>query len=190
MRKVILLMHVTLDGFAAGLNGEMDWISYDDALETYVHALHDSTDAAIYGRETYEMMQSYWPTVLSDPTSSEGAKNHARWYEAVTKVIVSRTLESDESVKRVVIGKNLVAEMQAIKQQPGKDLWLIGSPSVSQVLVEHDLIDEYWLNVNPVILGKGKPFFGSPQDKLGLKLISSQTFAGGVVALRYERDRS
>jgi dihydrofolate reductase len=190
MRKVILLMHVSLDGFVAGPNHEMDWIDYDDALETYVHALHETTDAAIYGRRTYEGMQSYWPTVLSDPTSSEGAKNHARWYESATKYIVSRTLESDEAVKRVVIGGDLAAQINAVKQQPGKDLWLIGSPSVVQQFVQHDLIDDYWLNVNPVILGKGKPLFAGTPDKLGLKLLSSRTFAGGVVALRYKRDKT
>ena len=190
MRKVILLMHVTLDGFVAGPNDEMDWIGYDNELETYVHALHATTDAAIYGRRTYEGMQSYWPTVLSNPASSESEKNHARWYENATKIIVSRTLESDETVKRVVIGDNIAAEMAKIKQQPGKDLWLIGSPIVAQIFMQHDLIDEYWLNINPVILGSGKPLFGSLKDKLGLKLISSRTFAGGVVALRYEREKA
>jgi dihydrofolate reductase len=190
MRKIVLLMHVTLDGFAAGPNGEMDWIGYDKELESYVHALHDSTDAAIYGRATYDMMESYWPTVLSKPESTESEKNHARWYDDATKVIVSRTLKSDPARKRVVVGQNLAAEINAIKAQPGKDLWMIGSPSVSRRFIELDLIDDYWLNVNPVILGSGLSMFGDSKDRLGLKLIASQTFAGGVVGLRYERDRS
>ncbi|MBZ0288336.1 MAG: dihydrofolate reductase family protein [Anaerolineae bacterium] len=190
MRKIILLMHVSLDGFAGGPSGEMDWIGYNSELESYVHTLHDSTDAAIYGRATYDMMQTYWPTVLTNPDSTASEKNHARWYDAATKVIVSRTLHSDPALRRVVVGQNLAAEMQAVKQQPGQNLWLIGSPSVSRAFIELDLIDEYWLNVNPVILGSGLPTFGETKDRLGLKLISSQTFAGGVVGLRYERDRS
>jgi dihydrofolate reductase len=178
-------MHVSLDGFAAGPNGEMDWITFDDELEKHVHTLHRTTDAAIYGRVTYEMMQGYWPTVLSDPTSTEGAQNHARWYENATKVIVSRTLKGDGD-KTLVIGDNLAEEIMKLKQQPGKDLWLIGSVSVAQTFMRHGLIDEYWLNVNPVVLGSGKSLFGALDDKLNLKLLSAKTFNGGVVALRYE----
>src|SRR5437870_2367830 len=94
MRKVIFLMHVSLDGFVAGPNGEMDWIRYDDELERYSHELHNSTDAAIYGRVTYQMMESYFPSLLTDPSSKGGDLAHAQWLDKVTKIVFSKTLES------------------------------------------------------------------------------------------------
>ncbi len=186
MRKVIFLMHLSLDGLVAGPNGEMDWIVYTQELESYVHELHNSTDAAIYGRGTYDMMHGYWPTVLSNPESSAGDKNHARWYENATKIVFSRKLEKIEGDKTVLIRDNIVEEMTKIKQQPGKNLWLLGSPTLAQTFMQLGLIDEYWLNVNPIILGNGKPLYGNLKDKINLKLIEAKTIPGGVVGLRYE----
>jgi len=186
MRKVVFLIHVSLDGYVAGPNGEMDWIVYNDELEQYVHALHSSMDAAVYGRVTYQMMESYWPTVLTDPASTPGALEHARWLEDATKIVVSRTLDHVEWKNSVVIGKNVAEEMAAIKQQPGKNVWLLGSPSVAQTFMQLGLIDEYRINVNPVILGGGKPLFGGLDTPLPLKLLEARTIPGGIVALRYE----
>ncbi len=182
-------MHVTLDGFVAGPNGEMDWIVYNDEVEKYAHALHSTTDAAIYGRVTYQMMQSYWPTVLSDPSSDEGAMNHARWYENATKLVISRTLENDEANKTIVISDNIAEEMTKIKQQPGKDIWLIGSPTTAQEFMRLGLIDEYRININPLVLGSGKLLFEDVGD-LKLNLLEAKTLMGGVVVLRYEPVKS
>ena len=99
MRKVILLEHVSLDGFAAGVNGEMDWITYDSDVESYVHTLHASTDTAIYGRNTFQMMQSYWPTVLTQPNSESSTLDHARWLENATKIAISRTMAQPDIVR-------------------------------------------------------------------------------------------
>jgi dihydrofolate reductase len=186
MRKVIFLMHVSLDGMAAGPNGEMDWIFYNKEVEQYSHSLHSATDAAIYGRVTYDMMQSYWPTVLDDPNSEPGALDHARWYADATKIVVSRTLAADPDNKLLVIRENIAEEITKLKQQPGKHIWLLGSPTVAQTMMQLDLIDEYRINVNPVILGTGVPLFGSIEDQIKLKLLEARTLADGVVALRYE----
>src|SRR6266540_4131546 len=94
MRKVIFLIHVSLDGFVAGPNGEMDWIVNNDDLQNYIFALHNTTDAAIYGRVTYQMMEAYWPSVLADPKSSGVDLDHARWQDKATKIVFSRTLKN------------------------------------------------------------------------------------------------
>lgn len=186
MRKVIFLIHVSLDGFVAGSNGEMDWIVYNDEVEKYSHDLHETTDTAIYGRVTYEMMHGYWPAVLGNPESSEGDRNHARWYESATKIVVSKSQDSVPGENTILIRDNIAESITKIKQQPGKDLWLLGSPSLAQTFMQLELIDEYRLNVNPVLLGSGKPLFNGLDAKLDLKLIEAQTLKGGVAALRYE----
>jgi len=185
MRKVIFLMHVSLDGFVAGPNGEMDWIVYDDEVEKYSHDLHDTTDAAIYGRATYEMMAGYWPTVLDNPNSQPGERNHAHWLEGATKIVASRTLKHADWENTVIIGENLAEEMAKIKQQSGRDLWLLGSPGLAQSFMRLGLIDEYRLNVNPIVLGAGKPLFARQDEALKLTLLEARTFKRGVVGLRY-----
>ena len=93
MRKVISLIHLSLDGFASGPNDELDWISYDDELEQDAHSLHALTDAVIWGRRTYEGMASYWLTVPGNPESTPAELEHARFLENATKIVVSRTLD-------------------------------------------------------------------------------------------------
>jgi len=186
MRKVIFLMHVTLDGYVAGPNGEMDWIVYNDDMAKYSHDLHSTTDTAIYGRVTYQMMAGYWPTVLTNPDSDPTDLPHAHWLESATKIVVSKTLQTVEWKNTVLIQDNIAEAMTKIKQQPGKNLWLLGSPTLAQTFMQLGLIDEYRPNIDPVVLGSGKPLFGGLSNKLNLNLIDSRTFTGGVVALRYE----
>ena len=181
---------MSLDGFAAGPNGEMDWIVYDNDVEQAAHALHATTDAAIYGRVTYQMMAGYWPMVLANPEGqTQGEMNHARWVDGATKIVFSRTLDHVEWRNTLLIKDNLVEEMQRIKQQPGKDIWLLGSPSLSQAFMQHNLIDEYRINVNPVVLGGGKSYFGQQPARLGLKLVAAKAYPSGVTELRYEPAR-
>jgi len=186
MRKIIFLIHVTLDGFIAGPNGEMDWIVYNNEVAQYSYDLHDTTDTAIYGRTTYEMMAAYWPTMLEDPNGDPRDRTHAHWLEGATKIAVSSTLESVDWENTILIRDNLAEEFTKLKQQQGKDMWLLGSPTLARSMMQLNLIDEYRLNVNPVVLGSGKPLFGELKHQMNLKLIEAKTFEGGVVALRYE----
>lgn len=189
MRKVILMIHLSLDGFAAGVNDELDWISYDTELEQYAHSMHDLTDAVIWGRRTYEGMAGYWLTVPGNPDSSPAAREHARWLEGATKIVVSRTLDRVEwggAQNTVLIKDDIAGAVNAIKQQPGKDIWLLGSTGLAQTFAELDLIDEYRINVNPAVLGQGKSFFGGVTRRFDLKLLESRTLKSGVIALRYE----
>jgi dihydrofolate reductase len=192
MRKIIALIHLSLDGFASGPNDELDWISYDKELESYAHSMQDRTDSVIWGRRTYEGMKSYWPTVPSDPNSDAAALEHAHFLENATKIVVSRTLERIEwpgTGNTILIKDNIVDEINAIKQQPGKDIWFLGSTKLAQTFMQHDLIDEYRLNINPTILGEGKLFFTDVNRKIGLKLLEAKTLQSGVILTRYEPQR-
>ncbi len=192
MRKVISLIHLSLDGFAAGPNDELDWISYDDELEQYAHSMHATTDAVIWGRRTYEGMAGYWLTVPGNPDSAPSQLEHARFLENATKIVVSRTLDRIDwgnAKNTVLIKDNIAEEINKIKQQPGKDIWFLGSTMLAQTFMQLDLIDEYRLNINPIVLGKGKPLFAGVTRNFPLKLLEARTFKSGVVALRYEPDR-
>ena len=192
MRKIISLIHLSLDGCASGPNDELDWIAYDDELERYSHALHDRTDAVIWGRKTYQGMASYWLTVPGNPDSTPAELAHARWLDAATKIVVSRTLDHIEwngAQNTVLLKDNLVEQLTAIKQQPGKDIWFLGSPLLAQTFMQLDLIDEYRFNINPTVLGRGKPFFTGVTRAIPLKLLETNVLTSGVIALRYEPER-
>jgi len=193
MRKIISLIHLSLDGFAAGPNDELDWIAYDEELEQDAHALHALTDAVIWGRRTYEGMASYWLTVPGNPASTPAELAHARWLDDATKIVVSRTLERidwNDAHNTVLIKENIAEEINKIKQQPGKDIWFLGSTMLAQTFMQLDLIDEYRININPTVLGRGKPLFAGVTREIPLKLLESKTFKSGVVALRYEPNRT
>ena len=177
MRKIISLIHLSLNGFTSGPNDELDWIAYDHELEQDAHSLHVLTDAVIWGRRTYEGMASYWLTVPDNPASTPAELEHARFLDAATKIVVSRTLER-------------VAWNHAQNTVLIKDIWFLGSPMLARTFMELDLIDEYRININPTILGEGKALFAGVTRSFPLKLLASKIFQSGVVALRYEPDRS
>lgn len=188
MRRIVLLEHVSLDGYLAGPNGEMDWIHVGDELWDYVDPLTAAADAAIFGRKTYEMMVSYWPTAGDGPQATAHDANHSRWLNAATKVVVSRTLKTApwpgfDNV--TLVGDDLAARMRELKQQPGKDMLLIGSASTARAFIRDRLIDEYRLMLNPVILGGGTPLFADAGSRQDLRLVSARTLESGVVALHY-----
>lgn len=186
-RKIVLLEHVSLDGFLAGPNGEMDWIRVeDDAMWDDVKALTDAADTAIFGRTTYEMMESYWPTAGDAPGASQHDIDHSRWLNNSSVIVVSHTLESARwgaSGQAQVV--NDTAALRALKDQPGANMLLIGSASVARECARVGLIDDYRVNVNPVILGGGTPLFPQLTTGRTLELVASRTFAGGVVGLHY-----
>jgi dihydrofolate reductase len=186
MRKIIFMIHASLDGRVSDDKGGLDWISYDNELESYAHSLHATTDAAIYGRVTYGMMKGYWPTVPSNPGSTEAEVKHADWANNATKYVFSRRIDAADVADwaNSVIVRS-AEEFKAIKEQEGKDIWLLGSPQAGQELLRQGLVDEFRINVNPVILGKGQSLFDGIED-VKLKLIDSKVLASGVVCLNYE----
>ncbi|MEM9953465.1 MAG: dihydrofolate reductase family protein [Chloroflexota bacterium] len=187
MRKIIFLIHVTLDGYVAGTNGEMDWIEYNDEVAAHSEAFHAITDTAIYGRKTFEMMKGYWTTVSDNPNADEYDKKHATWLQSASKIAVSTTMQVDDWAN-IIIGDDLQDRFTALKQQDGKDMWLLGSPTLAQSMMRLNLIDEYRILVNPVILGSGQRLFAEMEHQLDLRLIEPKTFSGGVVLLCYVPD--
>ena len=187
MRKIVLFMHTTLDGFAAGPNGEMDWIHVDNEIFDYAGNQTDDADAALYGRVTYQMMDSYWPTAGDQPGASKHDVKHSQWYNAVDKIILSRTLETNDEKRTTVISDGIRERITKIKQQPGKNILIFGSPTAVQSLLRENLIDEFWFFVNPVVLGKGISFFDGVGERVNLKLVSNHVFSSGVVCLQYRR---
>jgi dihydrofolate reductase len=187
MRKIVLFMHVTADGFAGGPNGEMDWIHVDDEIFEYAGRETDRADAALYGKTTYQMMEGYWPTAADQPNASKHDIQHSNWYNRVPKIVLSRSMKSDPSKNLIVISDNLADEINKLKQQPGKNIIIFGSATAVRSLLKENLIDEFWLFVNPVVMGTGLSFFDGVKSRLKLKLISSRAFASGVVCLHYEK---
>jgi dihydrofolate reductase len=189
MRKVILLMHVSLEGFVAGPHGEMDWIKFDDEMIDDTDALTASSDTALFGRVTYQMMAGYWPTAHEQPGATKHDIDHARWVNYVPKLVFSKTLKNVEWENSSIISDNIAEEVTKLKQQPGKNLLMIGSTRTAQTFMHLGLIDDFRINVNPVVLGNGIPLFKDIKDKISLNLREAKMYQSGVVGLHYETKR-
>jgi dihydrofolate reductase len=187
MRKITSFMHVSLDGFVAGTKGEMNWIKVDEEIFDYVGNITDHSDTALYGRITYEMMEGYWPTAADQPNASRHDIHHSQWYKNVEKVVVSHTMQGQKIPKTRIVGENLAAQIKELKQQQGKDIVIFGSPSASHSLMQLDLVDEFRLFVNPILLGAGVPLFKGIKERVKLKLLDTKTFASGVIGVHYEK---
>src|SRR6187402_1688464 len=126
MRKIISFMHLSLDGFVAGLNGEMDWIKVNEEIFDYVGKRISEGDTALYGRVTYQMMENYWPTAGDKPNASRHDIEHSKWYSKVHKVVLSKTLKEAMLTNTKIISDNLPECINEIKQRAGEDILLFG----------------------------------------------------------------
>ncbi len=193
MRKIISFMHVSLDGFVAGPSGEMDWIKVDEEIFDFVGKRISEGGSALYGRVTYQMMEDYWPTAGDAPGASRHDIEHSKWYKKVPKVVLSKTMNPDSywAKNTIIISDNLPDRINEIKQSGSgsKEILLFGSPTATHSLMQQNLIDGYWLFINPIILGEGIPLFTGIKDKIKLKLLNTHQFASGVTELNYMVDR-
>lgn len=189
MRKIISFMHISLDGFVAGPNGEMDWINVNEEIFDHVGRRIKEGDTALYGRVTYQMMECYWPTAANNPDASKHDIEHSKWYSKVHKIVLSKTMKDEDLANVTVINDNLLNRVNELKEQKGSDILLFGSPRATHSLIEKNLIDGYWLFVNPVILGNGIPLFKNIRDRVKLKLLTTRQFECGVTELSYILDR-
>jgi dihydrofolate reductase len=190
MRKLKLFVHVSLDGFVQGPNDwEIDWISYDGELEKYAQDTLSTVDTVIWGRVTYQGMENYWPTVHANPSSTQHEIDHAHWLDNTPKIVFSRTLEKVEWKNTRVVNENIAEEISYLKQQPGKDIIIMGSPSLAHSLMQLGLIDEYSITVQPVLIGSGLPLFKDIKDRVKLKLIEHKILDSGVVCLNYQTEK-
>ena len=189
MRRLILLQHLSLDGFAGTSRGELNWINHSEEQFDFVKTLTDKCDTAIYGRKTYELMEAYWPTAADKPDATKHDKEHSVWYAEVDKYIISSTMKDVKAEKRHFISEDIAEEIGALKEKTGKNLLLLGSPSVSRILTSHNLIDEFWFFLNPVILGTGISPFPEPDRWINLEPIDTRSFPCGVTALHLTLDK-
>ncbi len=185
MRKLVAFNQVTLDGFFAGMNGDISW-AYKDKQDAEWNAF--VTDNArsggtlVFGRITYELMTAYWPTPLAlqnDPVVAERMNS-------LPKVVFSRTLDDVSWTNTKLVKGGVVAELRKMKRQPGEDMAILGSGSIVAQLADEGLIDEYQIVVNPVVLGQGKTLFDGITQKLDLKLTKTRAFRNGNVLLCYQ----
>ncbi len=188
MRKIIVTMWMTIDGYVAGPNGEMDWIGelYDEAMGTYEYNLISSADTLLLGRETYQSFAGSWPHVPDNPDAPEGEKAYARRVNAMRKLVFSRTLESVEWNNSTLVKEVVPEDIERLKQEPGRDMVIYGSVSLVQTLTNLGLIDEYQILVHPVLLGSGKPLFQDIEHETKLKLVETRAHPSGVVLLTYQ----
>src|SRR3954464_3818977 len=139
MRKVISFMHISLDGFVAGPNGEMDWIKVDEEIFDYVGKRISEGDTALYGRVTYQMMEGYWPTAGDEPAASKHDIEHSKWYKKVHKVVLSKTLKNADLTNTTIITGNVPDRINEIKDRVGNDILLFGSPTATHSLIQLNL---------------------------------------------------
>lgn len=185
MRKVTVFNFVTLNGYFKGPNGDISWHRHGAEEGEYAAEGLQSGNTLLFGRVTYEMMASYWPTpdaIKNAPIVAEGMNN-------ADKIVFSRTLKKAEWKNTGLVKENIVEEIRKMKQMPGKDMTLLGSGSILTQFAEQGLIDEYQLMLDPVALGDGTPIFKDIKHKLDLKLTGTRTFKSGVVLLCYQPEK-
>lgn len=191
MRKIISFMHMSLDGFVAGPQGELDWVKVDEELFDHVAKRVSGSNTALYGRNTFEMMESYWPTAGDKPNAGKHDIEHSRWYNSIHKIVLSKSMSGKAPANTTVISDNLATRIKELKQKPGKEILIFGSPTATHSLILHNLVDGYWLFVNPIILGKGIPLFSDISEPVRLNLLPiGKRFTSGVTELNYETDLS
>jgi len=165
----------------------MDWIHVDEEIFDYGAERIYATDTALYGRKTYQLMESYWPTAADQPDATKHDIEHSKWYKRAKKVVLSKTLKEENLTNTQVISDNLVDEINKLKQSTEKEILIFGSPTAGHSLMAANLIDDYWFNINPVLLGNGIPVFKDIKAQTRLSLITSKVFSSGVVCLHYTR---
>jgi len=179
MRKLVFSINISLDGVA-----DHKVAIADDELHDFSTHLMDTVDTVLFGRVTYQLFEGYWPVAYQDPHATKSVLRFADRINAVPKVVFSNTLQAAGWNNTQLVKGDVVKEVQMMKQGTGGHL-SAGGISLLQTLLKANLIDEYWLLVQPVIWGKGRRLFEGGYDRTDLKLIDSMTFKSGVVVLHY-----
>ena len=183
MRKLIAAMNMTLDGFC---NHEA--MSADEEIHQHYNELLSNADTLIYGRITYQLMESYWPSVVKNPTGNKPMDEFAVLIGNISKIVYSRTLQHVDWKNTTLKKEVIQEEILELKQQTSKNI-VVGSPGLIVALTHLDLIDEYQLGVQPTVLGSGLPLFKNIRDRIDLKLLKTKTFGCGAVMLYYEQTK-
>ncbi len=180
MAKLIAAMNMTLDGFC-----DHTAMIADDEIHQHYNDLLSNAGTLIYGRITYQLMESYWPSIVKDPTGNKPTDEFAVLIDNISKIVFSRTLESVDWKNTELKNEIIKEEILELKARAGKNI-LVGSPSLIIALAKLELVDEYQLSVQPTVIGSGLPLFKNITDRIDLKLLKTKTFGCGAVTLYYE----
>jgi dihydrofolate reductase len=183
VRKVIMFNRISVDGFFAGPNGEINWFVGDPEVDKATHEMMQP-DTILYGRVTYQLFEGFWPNVAKNPDATKQVQDLAEELNQMTKVVFSSTLEEVSWVNSKLIKGDLLKEVQELKQGEGADIAIFGSGSIVQQLADAGLVDEYLIVVTPVVLGSGKPLFKDVQA-IKLNLLETRSFKSGNVVFHY-----
>ncbi|MCQ6959768.1 dihydrofolate reductase family protein [Mucilaginibacter aquariorum] len=183
MRKLKLQMQISLDGFVAGPNGEMDWLTWDwdDKLKEYVKGITEPIDTIILGRVLAEGFIPVWKERAADPSADVFTHQMVN----TPKVVFSKTLTTHLWENTALANGDIVEEIKNLKNQPGGDIVAYGGARFASALIKHNLIDEYHLFVNPAVIGKGMSIYNAVEEKLTLKLVKATQFECGITVLCY-----
>ncbi|OEJ23732.1 deaminase [Streptomyces agglomeratus] len=185
MRKIILWMSVSLDGFIEGPERQIDWHLVDEELHSHANEELAAKGAFLSGRVTHELMAGFWPTADADPASPRPVAEFARIWRDMPKFVFSRTLERADW-NTTVVRDVVVDEIMALKARPGADMVLSGA-DLAASFRRHGLIDEYRLYIHPVLIGRGKPLFTASDAKTDLRLVENRAFGNGVLLAHYAK---
>ena len=180
MRKLIAAINMTLDGFC-----DHTAMIADEEIHQHYNELLSNAGTLLYGRITYQLMESYWPSVVKNPTGNKPTDEFALIIDNISKIVFSHTLKKVDWKNTKLKKEVIKEEVLELKQQGGKNI-LVGSPSLIVAFAQLDLVDEYQLSVQPTVLGSGLPLFNDIKDRIDLKLLKTKTFGCGAIALYYE----
>ncbi|WP_020620667.1 dihydrofolate reductase family protein [Paenibacillus daejeonensis] len=186
-RKIIYSQMVSLDGYIEGKDGDLSWSEPDEELFAFIQDMESDVDTHLYGRHTYEAMAGYWPHLEGNTAASARELAFGRDWVQLEKVVFSRTL-TEVQWNTTLVRDEVQKAVKQLKNREGGDM-LLGGAGLAASLMPLELIDEYQIYLFPIVLGGGKPFFPPLQHHLGLELIQTRSFAGGVVLLRYRTSR-
>jgi dihydrofolate reductase len=187
MGKLVYTQSASLDGYIERPGGDISWHRVDEELHRHFNEKFDAFDAFVSGRVTYEMMAEFWPTADTNPDSTPAMVEFARIWRDKPKIVYSRTLPHADWNTTIV--RDIVPdEVRALKDQFTGDL-TVGGPRIAAQLIPHGLIDEFHVNVMPVVVGAGTPMFPRGVE-IDLTLVEARPFGDGVVVLKYARDAS
>jgi dihydrofolate reductase len=186
MRKLKLQVQMTVDGYIAGPNGEMDWMewNWDDGLKQYVGELTEPVDCIVLGRKLAQGFIPYWSSVAENPADPEYTAG--KKFTDTKKVVFTKTLDKSEWINTVLAKGDLVDEVNKLKSETGNDIIAYGGATFVSALIKEGLIDEFHLFINPTAIGKGMPIFQQLDSKKSLRLVRSISFDSGIVVLHYE----
>ncbi|AMR34477.1 deaminase [Mucilaginibacter sp. PAMC 26640] len=183
MRKIKLQMQVSLDGYVAGPNGEMDWMTWDwdEELVKYVGSITETVDLIILGRVLAEGFIPVW----QERIDAGDTEPFSQQMVSIPKVVFSKTLTHNLWANTTLATGDIIEEITQLKNLPGGDMMVYGGAGLASAMIKNKLIDEYYIFVNPVVIGKGMTIYNDLKEKLSLELIAARSFSCGINVLAY-----